>query len=676
MPMPQSKNRVGLGHAIINRRAREQRDRPTSDFHTTDTHVGQGKSTKLQSVTHQGDLEEFLNTAQLADADFTAERRNVKVIQAPGLSRTRHNPYLLTPQQEADVFKTHRDNRERLRVPRRPAWNASTTPAQLERAEKDAFLDWRRGLAELQDGVGLVLTPFERNLEVWRQLWRVVERSQLLVQIVDARNPLRFRCEDLEKYVESLPANPGDASSVPRDELPGGRGPRNTLLLINKADLLDNEQRRAWAEYFHAQGVKFAFFSATDEAARQLAKAQREAQFHGVAGAVGAGADRNGTEQSPARLDEEAEARAATEAEEEMSGDAGAARASGGDGRDVDEAVDEAPAARGSHAGGAAASGATPLPRDPAAVLNVLQLEQLFLEMAPPLEQFARDAPHRTNGEPEKLTVGFVGYPNVGKSSTINALLGEKKVSVSATPGKTKHFQTIHLSPTTIICDCPGLVFPQFSTSAADLVSDGILPIDQMREYTAPADLVAQRIPPDIVARTYNIDIPTLSAEEGGSGVPTGLEILTAYARARGLVRQGQGNPDESRAARYVLKDYIKARLLFAQPPPGIDADTFNAGQHERLRATLPELRAHAPSAPQNPRARPVTAAVSKSSSLDSAFFDGAGAGGAMSTGRRRVPPALAGVPAAGSDDSVRSSSKKHHKGSRRAKQRSGAGYA
>ena len=38
-----------------------------------------------------------------------------------------------------------------------------------------------------------VMTPFEKNLEVWRQLWRVVERSKVVVQIVDARNPLLFR---------------------------------------------------------------------------------------------------------------------------------------------------------------------------------------------------------------------------------------------------------------------------------------------------------------------------------------------------------------------------------------------------------------------------------------------------------------------------------------------------
>lgn len=47
--------------------------------------------------------------------------------------------------------------------------------------------------------------------------------------------------------------------------------------------------------------------------------------------------------------------------------------------------------------------------------------------------------------EKESFVVGMVGYPNVGKSSTINKLVGAKKVSVSATPGKTRHLQTIKI---------------------------------------------------------------------------------------------------------------------------------------------------------------------------------------------------------------------------------------
>ena len=127
------------------------------------------------------------------------------------------------------------------------------TTAQLERQEKKAFLDWRRGLAEyvstpviicstetivlnrLQEQEKFLLTPFERNLEVWRQLWRVLERSHLIVQIVDARNPLRFRCEDLESYVQDIEGTEGEMGT--------GKGKRMNLLLINKADLLTTNQR-------------------------------------------------------------------------------------------------------------------------------------------------------------------------------------------------------------------------------------------------------------------------------------------------------------------------------------------------------------------------------------------------------------------------------------------------
>lgn len=90
-------------------------------------------------------------------------------------------------------------------------------------------------LHSLQDRENFLLTPFERNLEVWRQLWRVLERSHLVVQIVDARNPLRFRCEDLESYVHDVEGAEGEQGT--------GKGKRKSLLLINKADLLSATQR-------------------------------------------------------------------------------------------------------------------------------------------------------------------------------------------------------------------------------------------------------------------------------------------------------------------------------------------------------------------------------------------------------------------------------------------------
>lgn len=53
-------------------------------------------------------------------------------------------------------------------------------------------------MGSLEENPALRMTPFEKNLEVWRQLWRVVERSDVVVQVVDARQPLLYRCEDLE----------------------------------------------------------------------------------------------------------------------------------------------------------------------------------------------------------------------------------------------------------------------------------------------------------------------------------------------------------------------------------------------------------------------------------------------------------------------------------------------
>ncbi len=73
--------------------------------------------------------------------------------------------------------------------------------------------------------MNMVLTPYERNLEVWRQLWRVIERSDIVVQIVDARNPLFFRSNDLENYVKEVDSK------------------KKNLLLVNKADYLSENQR-------------------------------------------------------------------------------------------------------------------------------------------------------------------------------------------------------------------------------------------------------------------------------------------------------------------------------------------------------------------------------------------------------------------------------------------------
>lgn len=47
----------------------------------------------------------------------------------------------------------------------------------------------------------------------------------------------------------------------------------------------------------------------------------------------------------------------------------------------------------------------------------------------------------RTNGVKTSITVGIIGYPNVGKSSLINSLKRSRAVGVSSTAGFTRTVQ-------------------------------------------------------------------------------------------------------------------------------------------------------------------------------------------------------------------------------------------
>jgi large subunit GTPase 1 len=114
------------------------------------------------------------------------------------------------------------------------------------------------------------------------------------------------------------------------------------------------------------------------------------------------------------------------------------------------------------------------------------------------------------------------------------------------------------------------------------MVVNGVLPIDQLREVQGPAGLVAQRIPKYYLEAIYGIDIKTRNVEgELVARVPTASEFLCAYAIARGYKKSSQGNPDESRAARYILKDYVGGKLLYIHPPPGSDGREFNREIYE-----------------------------------------------------------------------------------------------
>lgn len=405
------------------------------------------------------------------------------------------------------------------------------------------------------------MTPFERNLDFWRQLWRVIERSDIVVQIVDARNPLLFRCEDLECYVKEID-----------DE-------KENVILINKADLLTAEQRSAWATYFEKENVKVIFWSALAEAIPLIGDSKEQANRDAEEADTTDFESSSGHEAEIPHGDTEHLARDPLSLSEVVTSDEDDSEYE--DCQEEEEEdwqtcseEDSNPAWKESCAVDSEADGRkTPQKRQTRNFSHLVSKQEL-LEIFKQLHTGKKV-------KDQHLTVGLVGYPNVGKSSTINTIMGNKKVSVSATPGHTKHFQTLFVEPGLCLCDCPGLVMPSFVSTKAEMTCNGILPIDQMRDYVPPMSLICQNIPRHVFEATYGIDIIKPREDEDPSRPPTSEELLTAYGCMRGFMT-AHGQPDQPRSARYILKDYVSGKLLYCHPPPGRDPVTFQY-QHQRL---------------------------------------------------------------------------------------------
>jgi len=401
------KTGITVGLTLSNRSSARNKQHKVDGRHTTD--IGQTDRPNMQSIIERNDLDEFLAMAELQGREFAGERGTNDIIVV-----TEGTVAVLDSERSAEERATIEERHaSSLVIPRRPPWERGMTAEQLDDVERAMFLSWRRDLALLEEQEHLCLTPYEKNLEVWRQLWRVLERSDCVVQVLDARDPLRYYSEDLQSYAETIHPT------------------KRTLLLLNKSDLLSKTCRKEWARYFEGQGVDYVFWSA--RRAIDQHKLEKQAQKLKDAG----GLDPNPTNAGDEEEDTDPDTRVVG----------------------IDELI---------HRLGKFAS-------------------ECVASMPSDGGSFSRDPDAR-------LMVGLVGYPNVGKSSTINALYGSKKTSVAPTPGKTKHFQTLMLEGTNIsLCDCPGLVLPKFAASKAEMVAAGVVPIDRLTDVVPPVDVVSKK---------------------------------------------------------------------------------------------------------------------------------------------------------------------------------------
>ncbi|KAJ1656698.1 GTPase required for pre-60S ribosomal subunit nuclear export and maturation [Dispira simplex] len=167
------------------------------------------------------------------------------------------------------------------------------------------------------------------------------------------------------------------------------------------------------------------------------------------------------------------------------------------------------------------------------------------------LRQFSR-----LHADKKQISVGFIGYPNTGKSSIINTIKSKKVCNVAPIPGETKVWQYITLMRRIYLIDCPGVVHPSSEDSDADIVLKGVVRVENVKSPEQYIPDLLQRVRPEYLRYTYNIE-----------GWNNAEEFLSLIASQSGKLLKG-GEPDLATVAKMVLNDWLRGKIPFFTSPP------------------------------------------------------------------------------------------------------------
>ncbi|KIK70687.1 hypothetical protein GYMLUDRAFT_78920 [Collybiopsis luxurians FD-317 M1] len=449
------------------------------------------------------------------------------------------------PPEAAILPESYVDNplAEPLTCPRRPRWHYDMLKKEVDANEQVIFTKWLNQTdnalkkwssptdgsnGENEDGPFHVSPSFDRNLEVWRQLWRVIEISQIILVLADSRCPLLHFPPSLANFLSN----------------------HKVILVLSKVDSSGPIRASAWTEYFRIIFPSLRVVQVQSYTSKETH--QGRSQYK---------------PQIPQSFREQ-----------------------------LIEAIREL------H---------TELLEPPE---KVKANPRWLSDWRPPVKrkvdwnravnfQIQRNAsaifqdstdPEEEGKEPPFLTIGLVGQPNVGKSSLLNALFGESKVRASKTPGKTKHFQTLFLTPDIRLVDCPGLVMPNYVPMEMQVLS-GILPISRVSAIPACIHFASQLLPlEDIFQLTHPKpnEAPIVDNRTWRQGTKraertptfwTAMDILIAFANKKGWVTAKAGRPDFSRAGNAILRTLAEGRVRWGFWPPGTPVENVESEMSDTL---------------------------------------------------------------------------------------------
>jgi hypothetical protein len=152
-----------------------------------------------------------------------------------------------------------------------------------------------------------------------------------------------------------------------------------------------------------------------------------------------------------------------------------------------------------------------------------------------------------------KITVGVIGYPNTGKSSLINLLIGRSSAGTSAQSGFTKSLQKLRLTDDIQLLDSPGVI-PEKEYSSSDREKIAKHAKLGARDYSKVND-------PEMAVAELVFEFPEALEKHYGIKFDGDPEVLTnTLGRKKGFMKSG-GGVDDDKTSRFILKEWQAGKI-------------------------------------------------------------------------------------------------------------------
>ena len=169
----------------------------------------------------------------------------------------------------------------------------------------------------------------------------------------------------------------------------------------------------------------------------------------------------------------------------------------------------------------------------------------------------------------KNISVGFIGYPNVGKSSVINTLKKQKCCKSAPIPGETKVWQYVALTKRIYLIDCPGVVYEEGQTET-DRVLKNVVRAEKIEEPIVFIKGILDRADPESLKKIYRVSDWT-DAED----------FVGQCAKNYGKLLKG-GEPDYKSTSKIILMDWQRGKIPYFVPPPKDANDGKEAEKEEK----------------------------------------------------------------------------------------------